>query len=113
MTNLSVSLAYLSYRDDKSVTSGASGNPPGVHNLVAVLGTLWRGFGSKGVQFGGETSRFGMVFLGEPVADSSKRHPNMADDERAATGGARSRARVPARDSPESECGRRVAEERR
>lgn len=46
MTNLSelswaVSLAYLSCHDDKTVKSEASGNLPGIHNLVKVSWTHW------------------------------------------------------------------------
>lgn len=88
MTNLSelswaVSLAYLICRDDKTVTSEASGNLPGIHNLVKVPWTHWIFFFvPKESNLEGKRQSLGSSFHREPVADSSDRHPNnMADDE--------------------------------
>lgn len=97
MTNLpehswGVSLAYLSYRDHKTVTSGASGSPLSVHNVAKVPWTHWRVFSPLQRESNLMKKRQSLrpSFLTEPVADSSERHTNnMADGEYA-----RARSRV-------------------
>lgn len=119
MTNLSerswaVSLAYLSCRDEKNRDVRGFWKPSRYPQLgEGSLDTLDSFFCSKGIQFGGETSKFGIVVSSMTCCWQLLTSPKQHGWQRVyVCAFAYSRERVSACDRPESECGRRVTEER-
>lgn len=119
MTNLSelswvVSLTYLSCRDDKAVTSEASGNLPDIHNLVKVAWTHWIGLFQRSLIWRENVKVWDRRTFAENLLLTA---PNVTPTTwltpRVRLAFAYSRERVSACDRPESEYGWRVTEERR